>query len=596
MPVLPGVHAAAKRRLGERYGVLFVLSLVTGALASGAAIALINLVDLVAHLFYDPTGPVRHAGEYYAAAPWYLVLFAPAVGGLLVGLIATRLAREVRFSGIPNVMAVTTLGDGRIRQRVAPLKILAASITIGSGGSAGKEGPIAYIGAALGSFVGQRLKLSQHDLKILLAAGASSGIAAVFNAPLGGVMFSVEMFLMEFSTRAFIPIVIATVLATVITFMIVGAEPLYGEPFFEMASPFELGLYLVLGLLAALVAYALIQSLHGVDLASRRWRGPAWVLPGLGGLAVGLIGLVFLFGTGNPFVLGAGVDTVQSLLAGNVEVQLVTALLLAKIVATAFTYSTGGAGGLFGPSLFMGACLGGVFGVLVQNVTWFDVGPPGAYALVGMAAVFAGASRATFASILIAFEITGTYAAILPLMFACVASDALAVAITRHTLYTRKLEQAGVRYQYDREVNPLQTLLCGECATHNVATVKNDETVDAVLRRTKDSSHRGFPVLDAESNRLVGLITKGDLLRAVADEKGDERIAKAMTKDPVTVTSDDTLQTALRRMADHDVGRLPVVSPRDPDKLVGIISRSDLLKAHERQRRRLLGEEQPPGG
>jgi chloride channel protein, CIC family len=595
-PVLPDVHEAAKKRLGERYGLLFFLSLVTGAVASLAAIALISLVDLVAHVLFDPTGPVRSADAYYRQAPWYFVLVMPALGGLLVGLIARHLAREVSYSGIPNLMATTTMGDGRIRYRVGPLKILAAGITLGSGGSGGKEGPIAYIGGALGSFIGQKLKLSPHDLKILLAAGASSGIAAVFNAPLGGVMFSVEMFLMEFSTRAFIPIVIATVLATVLTFTVLDREPLYGQPDFLMASPFELGLYLLLGLLAALVAYLFIQTLYGVDLLGGRFRGPRWLLPGLGGLMVGVIGVAFLWMTGDPYVLGAGVDTVRALLVGNVELQLVLVLLFAKMAATAFTYSTGGAAGLFGPSLFMGACLGGAFGVLVQHVTWFDVGPPSAYALVGMAAVFAGASRATFASILIAFEITGTYEAVLPLMFACVASDALSVAITRHTLYTRKLEKEGVRYQYDREVNPLETMLCGECATTNVFTLRSDETVEDARRRVQHNTHPGFPVMSAKTGRLVGIITRRDLQRVQAEGDGEKKVSSVMTRDPITVTSDDTLQTAFRRIADNDVGRLPVVSPRDPTRLVGIISRTDLLRAHERQRRRLLGEERLPLG
>lgn len=592
--LLPGLHSAAKKRLGERYGLLFVLSLVTGLLASGAAIALTHLVGFVAHLFFDPTGPVQQSGGYYENAPWFLLLLMPLIGGALVGLITRHLAKEVTYSGIPNIMTTTTAGDGRIRGRVAPLKLLAASLTIGSGGSAGKEGPIAYIGAALGSFVGQHGRLSQHDLKILLAAGASSGIAAVFNAPLGGVMFSVEMFLMEFSTRAFIPIVIATVLATVLTFTFLDQDPLYGEPFFVLASPLELMLYLILGLLAALVAYALIQSLHGVDLLALRWKGPRWLLPAMGGLGVGVIGVVLLFVLGNPFVMGSGTGTVQDILAGSMEARLLLALLVAKMLATALTYSTGGAGGVFGPSLFIGACLGGAFGALVQHVPWFAVAPPGAYALVGMAAVFAGASRATFASILIAFEITGTYEAVLPLMFACVASDAFAVALTRHTLYTRKLESAGVRYQYDREVNPLETLYCGECATHNVFALRSDEKVDGVLRRIENTTHRGFPVVDAKSKRLVGIVTRGDLLRAVSKGRGKQPIAKVMTRDPVVVSADDTLQEALRRITDHDVGRLPVVSARDPGRLTGIISRSDLLRAHERQRRQLLGEEKRP--
>ncbi len=592
--MLPSLHKAAKTRLGERYGLLFVLSLATGFLASGAAIALTHLVGFVAHAMFDPSGPMQSSGGYYEAAPWYLLLLVPALGGALVGLITTRLASEVAYSGIPNIMVTTTAGDGRIRPRVAPLKLVAASVTIGSGGSAGKEGPIAYIGAALGSFVGQYGRLSQHDLKILLAAGASSGIAAVFNAPLGGVMFSVEMFLMEFSTRAFIPIVIATVLATVLTFTFLGQEPLYGEPVFVLASPLELVLYLVLGLLAALVAYALIQSLHGVDVFALRWRGPRWLLPAAGGLGVGVIGVVLMVSVGNPFVMGSGTGTVQEILAGSLEARLLLVLLAAKIFATALTYSTGGAGGVFGPSLFIGASLGGLFGIGVQHIPWFDVAPPGSYALVGMAAVFAGASRATFASILIAFEITGTYEAVLPLMFACVASDAFAVAITRHTLYTRKLESAGVHFQYDREVNPLETLYCGECATHNVFTLRSDEKVNEVLRRIENTTHRGFPVIQAKSKRLVGIVTRGDLLRAVTQNRGKDRIAKVMTKDPIVVNADDTLQEALRLITDHDVGRLPVVSARDPGRLTGIISRSDLLRAHERQRRQLLGEERRP--
>jgi len=508
------------------------------------------------------------------------VVFVPAAGGLLVGLITRYFAPETKGHGVPEVMEAVAMRGGRIRPRVVLAKALASGICIGSGGSSGREGPIVQIGSAAGSALGQLLRLDSRDLKVLVGCGATAGITATFNTPLAGVLFSIELILLEFRTRSFVPLVISSVIATIISRTFLGSQPAFSIPPYAFQSPIELLFYLVLGVLAALAGIAFIEGLYRSEDLFERLRLHPLLKPALGGLLVGLVGLAF------PQVFGVGYETVSDLLNGRLgEVAWplmgeLALLALAKIVALSLTLGSGGSGGVFAPSLFIGASLGGAFGVLVSQLFPGIVAPYPAYALVGMAAVFSAVSRATFTAIMMLFEMTRDYNIILPLMFACVVADVLAWLLYPDTIYTKKLARRGIKIEQDLEVNVLRTRFIGDVMTREVQTVPPEMTLRKVRDLILETGHHGFPIVDAEG-KLIGILTGRDVKEAIRRNPQDGRELPAITvaqRSLVVAYPDETLDVAWERMRQHDIGRLPVVSREDPRRLVGFLTKGDLIR------------------
>jgi len=505
-----------------------------------------------------------------------LVILLPAAGGLLVGLITYYFAPETKGHGVPEVMEAMATRGGRIRPRVVLAKVLASGICLGSGGSAGREGPIVQIGSSAGSTLGQLLKLNSPDIKVLVGCGAAAGIAATFNAPLAGVVFAIELILLEFKTRSFVPLVISSTFATIISRIFLGAQPMIHVPAYEFQNPYELILYLFLGFFAALLGILEIKSLYGTeDLFDRLKLHPVFK-PVLGGLILGAIGL-FL-----PHVFGIGYGTVSNIVnqhLGHQGLGLLGFLLLlslAKIAALSLTLGSGGSGGVFAPSLFIGAAFGGAFGILVNMAFPLITAPYPAYALVGMAAVFSATSRATLTSIIMLFEMTRDYNIILPLMFACVVADIVAWLLYPDTIYTKKLSRRGIRIAQELEVNVLKTRFASDVMTRKVETVTENMTLREVRNRILETGHQGFPLVDGEG-KLVGIISGRDVMEAIKRDKNLPAIAVAQ-RELIVAYPDETLDVVWERMGRHDIGRLPVVSRKDPKKLVGFLTKGDLIR------------------
>jgi CIC family chloride channel protein len=549
--------------------ILVATALVVGVGAGFGAIIFRWLINGFTTLAFDGGRVVLgFLGQYY-------VVLIPALGGLIVGPMIYFFAREAKGHGVPEVMEAVALRGGRIRPIVVVIKALASSVCIGSGGSVGREGPIVQIGSALGSTIGQWLKLSDARIRNLVACGAAGGIAATFNAPIAGVLFALEIILGEFGVTHFSTVVIASVTASVVSRIFLGDMPAFIVPPYSLVSPWELLFYAIMGVLAAPLAILFIRVLYGLEDLFEAVTGiPEYIKPAIGGLLIGAIGLFF------PQIFGVGYETIEAALRNELVVATLGTLLVVKVIATSLTIGSGGSGGVFAPSLFMGAMMGGVFGHLVH--TWFPTitAAPGAYALVGMAAFFSAAARAPITAIIILFEMTGDYRIILPLMLATVVSTLLAEHLHRESIYTMKLSRRGVRLERGLDVDVMQGVTVGEVMTQDVDTVPATLSLRELAAEFERTHHHGFPVLD-EEGKLFGIVSLQDMQRAL--QRKDWRqltVADIATRDPVTVYPNDPMWVALRKMAPRDLSRLPVVDPDDPKKLLGVLRRPDLVRAY----------------
>jgi CIC family chloride channel protein len=551
--------------------VLVATALLVGSGAGFGAVVFRWLIGWFTTLsFVTAQSALSFVGQYY-------VIIIPAVGGLFVGPMIYFFAREAKGHGVPEVMEAVAMHGGRIRPIVVVIKSLASSICIGSGGSVGREGPIVQIGSALGSSLGQILHMSDDRIRNLVACGAAGGIAATFNAPIAGVLFALEIVLGEFSAGYFSTVVISSVTASVIGRIFLGNEPAFPVPKYSMVSPWELLLYAALGVVAAFVAVAFTHILYKFEDIFDAWRFPEYLKPAVGGLGMGIMGLYF------PDLFGVGYGAIERALLGEILVGTVLLLLVLKVVATSLTIGSGGSGGVFAPSLFIGSMLGAAYGALVHHWLPTLTAVPGAYALVGMAAVFAGAARAPITSIIILFEMTDDYRIILPLMFATVISTLLSEYLSRESIYTLKLTRRGVRLERGRDIDVMQGITVGEAMTPDPETVSVNTTLRELSDRFATSHYHGFPVLD-EEGRLRGVVTLQDLERVT---RGGKRppgatAGQICTDKLLVIYPDEPMWVALKRIGTRDIGRLPVVSREDPTRLVGLIRGNDVIRAYNK--------------
>ncbi len=589
-------HPYIKREIVSEYITLSSLAALVGVIAGFAALAFrylvwffMSMIHNGGRLYQDPWNNPDifnlDPGAFYptlGSASLLLLIILP-LGGFVVGIIITYLSPEVRGTGTAMVMEAVLAKRGRIRYRVAPLKALASAITIGSGGSIGRDGSIVQIGASLGSTLAQAFRLTETARKILLACGAAGAIAATFNAPIAGVLFAVELIILEFRTRSFIPLVVSSVFATATIGLFIPFGPKYPAEY-EFISSVELGFFILLGLVAGLVAIAWVKGRYRFEDLLRRFHIPRFAIPALG-VALTLPIVIFF-----PQIMGVGFSTVGDTISGAIfsgeeplyqAVSFLLLLMALKLIATGLTIGSGNSGGGLGPSMFMGAMIGASLG-LVFNALPINTNPFGAYALVGMGALIAGATRATLTSIVLVFELTGDYKFIIPLMLACVVADGVSILLQRDTLYTGTLRRKGILFEHDIERNILRTVLVGQAMTTKVETVTEDMLVSEVSERMIATGHHGFPVLDREG-RLVGIITNADVRRAIAEGHLDSPCRDVETQQLIVVTPQDNIEEALERMAMAGIGRLPVVSGRDPQRLVGYLSRVDVIRAFRRK-------------
>ncbi len=555
---------------------LTVLALLVGA---GAGAGAVGFRYMILGFTYLLTGHRDYSAAGHAANPlvpglgiWFVVL-APVVGGLIYGPLVSRFAPEARGHGVPEVMyAVNRLG-GRMRPQVPVVKSLASAICIGSGGSVGREGPIVQIGSALGSVTGQLLRLPEAQLRLLVACGAAGGIAATFNAPIAGVFFALELILRNFETRSFGLVVLSSVTADAIGRAAFGSHPFLTLPAFSFTSPLELVPYALLGVLATGIGLGFVRALYaGEDIADRLWRGrPEWLRPAVGGVLLGLLLLAV------PEMYGVGYPVLQSAVGGHYLILALLGLLAAKVLATSLTMWIGGSGGVFAPSLFMGAMLGSAYGAIFHHIAPHLAPAAGAYGLVGMGAVFASAARAPITAVIIIFELTGDYHLILPLMFAIVLATALSNAITRDTIYTLKLRRRGIDIDQPARRNHLAEIPVTEAMGTSPKPLSPQAPLDAIIARLEAERVDTLPVIDP-NGVLLGVVTASDTERALGDDRNGLS-ASTLARAAPELRADETLEDAMLALAASDEQGLPVLAT-DGKRVVGWLTHQGLLRAY----------------
>jgi len=551
-----------------------IIAVVIGVLGGYGAVLFRASIQFFQTIFYSSG---REFLEIAGQVPWYVKLLMPAVGGAVVGPVIYFWAREAKGHGVPEVMEAVAVKGGHIRARVSAAKILASAISIGCGGSVGREGPIVQIGSAVGSTVGQLLKVSQDRLRTLVGCGAAAGIAATFNAPIAGVLFSVEILLGEFGVATFSPIVLSSVMATTVSRHYFGDFPAFEVPAYEMVSAWELFFYAGLGVIAALVAVLFVTTLYRTEDLFDAIPIPEYVKPILGGLIMGLF-IIFL-----PQVFGVGYGAINEALMGQAAWYTLLALVFAKVAATSITIGGGMSGGIFAPSLFLGAMTGGAFGFLVNQLEPAMTASSGAYALVGMGGVVAAATHAPITAIIIIFELTSQYTIILPLMITCIISTLLAMALKNGNIYTIKLLRRGVALYRGREQGILRNILVQDVMRHEVRTVRESTFLSDVIQAFQDFNISYLEVVD-ENGNLSGIISFRDIRLVLNEEQlGHLIVAKEVASSPViTVQPLEDVETALKRMGQTGVSQLPVVDQHNPRRVIGVIHEKDITAAYNR--------------
>ncbi|MDT8341274.1 MAG: chloride channel protein [Longimicrobiales bacterium] len=551
------------------------LAVAVGLLAGAGAVVLRALIRAAQWIFFDQ-GARLSALAWLPIPPWAVTVAAPAVGTLAVTLLLRRWAPEARGHGVPEVQFALRMRGGRIRPRVAAAKAVASALSIGSGGSVGREGPIVQIGATLGSAVAQLAGLGSQEMRILVAAGAAGAIGATFNAPIAGVIFALEVILGSFAARSFGLVVVAAVSATAAAQTFLGTEPAFRlVEEFALVSNWELALYPVLGLLAGGVALIYVRSVYGVEDWFDRWSAPAWGKALAGG---GLVGVLGTFGSAHLF--GVGHEGVELAMAAELSLGLMAALVLMKIVATSVTLGAGGSGGVFAPALFIGAMAGGAFGKVAETLLPEYAAHPGSYALVGAAAVFGAAAHAPMTAIIILFEMTDNYRIILPLMLAVVLAQLVASRIDPDSIYSIKLRRRGA-LTGPREVGTLDFLLVADAMSEEVPAVAPDLSLGGLADLAREQRTRSWVVLDADG-QLAGMVSVTDLERAILEGGVEEMsVRDVMTSGVVTCRPGESLRQAFRRFTERDVYQIPVVDPEEGGRVVGVLRRTEMMWAYK---------------
>ncbi len=557
-------------------GLAIGLGLVT-ALIARLLTALIGLItNLAFHgrlsaSFASPAG--NHLG--------WLVVGVPVVGGLLVGLMARYGSKAIRGHGIPEAMEQVLFNESRIPARVTFLKPLSAAISIGTGGPFGAEGPIIATGGALGSFIGQVLRVSAEERKTLLAAGAAAGMSATFASPVSAVLLAIELLLFEYRLRSIVPVALASVAACGVRVGLSGSQPAFTMPTVASPSGAALAVYVGMGVAAGVASMLVTRAVYAVEDAFENLPIHWMWWPAIGGIVVGIVGWV------SPHTMGVGYDNIDHILQGALTTQAVIVLCSLKLVSWALSLGTGTSGGTLAPLFTIGGGLGAALGAAAARAlpsAGIDVRVA---ALVGMAALFAGASRALLASVVFAFETTRQPMGLLPLLGGCTTAYLVSAMLMRHSIMTEKIARRGARVVSDYVADFLDQMLVSDVAAAPVVVLRADDTLEHVrawmATHAEGSAHQGFPVVD-DDDRLVGVITRRDL----SDGSVTAATVRGVVKRPPAIVFDDSsLRDAVDHMVRENVGRLPVVARDQPDRVIGIVTRSDVIAAHAR---RLDGE------
>jgi H+/Cl- antiporter ClcA len=587
---------------------LSALAIPTGVICAFVALVLQRLIAFFTNVFYyqeftvptDLISPVEAVVGHLGL--WSIVI--PVIGGLIIGFMARYGSDRIRGHGIPEAMEAILIGQSRMQPKVAILKPLSSAVSIGSGGPFGAEGPIIMTGGAFGSIFAQVFHMSAAERKTLLVAGASGGMAATFGTPVAAVLLAVELLLFELKPRSLVPVALASAVAAVVRgllanneFLSIGKDPLFVAipPHASLGIDGLLAAALV-GLLAGVMSLLLTVAVYAAEDAFQHLPIHWMWWPAIGGLAVGIGGYF------EPHALGVGYDIIDRLLQGNYVTQALIGLMIVKCLIWAIALGSGTSGGVLAPLLIMGGCLGALESGFLPG------GDKGLWPLISMAAVMGGTMRSPLTGTLFALELTHDINLLLPLLIASVISHAFTVLVMKRSILTEKVARRGYHVSREYSVDPLEILSIGEVMTTEVTTIPAAMPVKELLGKYFFGSghprHQGFPVVDAAGN-LLGVVTRSNLLEhwvsaMLQQGQGNELVPSIITYDlldrePIVAYPWEACRTAAERMAQAGVGRLPVVSPDNPKKLVGLVTRSDLLKGRARyveeeaKRERFLG-------
>ena len=558
----------------RRTVLLAMLAAVLGVLAAGVALGLVNLINLVTNLAYFGLWSSKVASPATSHLG-ILAIFVPVIGGLVVGVMARFGSQAIRGHGIPEAMEQILVNQSRIPARITFLKPISAAISIGTGGPFGAEGPIIATGGALGSVLGQCLNMSANERKSLLAAGAAAGMTAIFGSPLAAVLLAVELLLFEFKPRSLLPVVMAAVAAGCSRRILFGDALAFPMTMVAPAAPAAMLCYIVLGCALGLVAILISRSVYAIEDGFEKLPIHWMWWPALGGIAVGVIGYV------SPKTLGVGYDNIQEILDGHFVGSALLVFAALKFCSWAIALGSGTSGGTLAPLLTIGGALGALLGSVVAEA-YPSIGvDPRVAALVGMAALFAGASRAMLTSVIFAWETTGQSNGLLPLLCGVGSAYLVASLLQRTSIMTEKIVRRGVAVPDEYGFDPLAALMVDDFLKSDVVTWRSDQTLAEVRRYLTSSEpryqHQGFPIVDHDAH-VVGVLTRRDLLNSKSSP-GTE-LQALIVNQPFVIRLGATLRDAVDLMVITTVGRLPILTNEQPGRLCGIITRSDLLAAH----------------
>ena len=555
---------------------VFIVALLAGGLCGLAAVTFHLAIIATENRLIDRgmTAPGRS---------WiWLTVLIPTVGSLISGVILQYGVPGARGSGIPQVKVAYALKDGRVPFRDALGKFLVGVLQIGSGSSLGREGPTVQICAGVASTLGRAAALSRENLRRLLPVGAAAGIAAAFNAPIAAVTFTIEEVVGDLDQAVLAWIVVAAAIAAAVERSILGEHPVFTiTQHYGLAHASSLLSYAALGIAAAVVSLAFTESLLGLRKRFQRMSLiPAWMRPGVGGLVTGVLAVIAIGWLNVDGVTGGGYSTLSEALAGNLLTRTLIVLCALKLIATVFCYASGGAGGIFAPSLFIGGMLGGVFGYLDMSILHHSSNQIGAFALVGMGAVFAGIVRAPITSVLIIFEMTGSYDLILPLMISNISAYALARHLRPTPIYEALLHQDSIYLPHRgaRVSHALEQLRVGSAMTVDPVTIAASASIAEALRQVENGPFSTYPVVD-ERGGVVGMVSEVRLRRTAAEGDVDQPVSR-IAQPAVRVEPGQTLVRAVVRMDKSGMRQLAVVDGNDGNKLIGLLTMSDIVRAH----------------
>ena len=550
--------------------VVTVMAVFVGIASAFVALALTKLISLFTNIFYYQRVSF---GEFTSPAAHHLGLWAvfiPVIGGLLIGLMARYGSEKIRGHGIPEALEAILIGQSRMEAKVAVLKPLSSALSIGTGGPFGAEGPIIMTGGAFGSLFAQGFHLTAAERKTLLVAGAAGGMAAIFATPIAAVLLAVELLLFEWKPRSFIPVASAAATAGALRVPLLGAGPVFATPGHPPLAFFGLLSALVLGLAAGFGSGALTRLVYASEDFFEKIPIHWMWWPTIGGLVVGLGGLLY------PRALGVGYDVIRDLLNARLIGTFVLGLLITKAIIWAIALGSGTSGGVLAPLMIMGGALGALAG------PWLPGADPGVWAALGMGAMMGGTMRAPFTAMVFMLEVTHDVNLLPALLVACVAADAVTVLLMKRSILTEKMARRGHHVMREYIVNPLHLMRVAEVMERDVPTVPASLPVEGLFQRLAEEDpimarRQEWAIVD-DADRLVGIVTRGDLVRALEREDREvATLADLASRRLVVTHEDELLEGATAKMIAHDIGRLPVVDRADPGKLLGLLGRAGVM-------------------